>query len=418
MKKRRVVITGMGVLSPSGIGLDSFWGSLVKGESNIGLITKFDTSSFDVKMAGEIKNFNVADYGFRFMLTRQLDVFTHYAMAATKMAIDDSEIVLEDVNRNKIGFFGGNCLGGVGFGERELYNLYQKGYKDVSPYQSISWFYTAPQGQISIFYKLKGFSKTFVADRISSDIAIGYAFKSIQLNRIDACFACGTEAGLQPYGFLGFMKSETMSKRNDRPSTAYRPYDNDRDGLVLGEGCGVLLIEELEHALKRNAKIYGEIIAFETNCDGVHYKNHDGDGSGYKNAIEACISKAEISAFDIDYINLDGAGLEEDDIIETRVLKEVFGSKINEIALSCPKSMFGHTFGAAGAIDAIINCLVIKNNKVPPTINYENVDEKCDLNYTPNEAVDKEVNTVLQIARGRGGINSAMIIRKYEGEGD
>jgi len=266
-----------------------------------------------------------------------LDVFTHYAMAATKMAINHSGIVLEDTDREKVGVFAGNCLGGVGFGERELFNLYRKGYKDVSPYQSISWFYTAPQGQISIFYKLKGFSKTFVADRISSDIAIGYAFKSILLNRIDACFVCGTEAGIFPYGFLGFMESEVMSRRNDRPSTAYRPYDLDRDGLVLGEGAGVLLIEELEHAIKRNAKIYGEIIAFESNCDGVHHKNHDNDGSGYRDVIESCISKAKITPKEIDYINLDGSGLKEDDIIETNVLKKVFGNKVDNIALSCPK---------------------------------------------------------------------------------
>lgn len=415
MGKRRVVITGMGIVSPSGIGLDSFWTSLVKGESNVGLISKFDTTSYDVKMAGEINDFNIADYGFPFMLTRQLDVFTHYAMAATKMAIDHSGMVLEDTDKERVGIFVGNCLGGVGFGERELFNLYRKGYRDVSPYQSISWFYTAPQGQISIFYKLKGFSKTFVSDRISSDIAIGNAFKSILLNRIDACLVCGTEAGIFPYGFLGFMKSEVMSKRNDRPKTAYRPYDRDRDGMVLGEGSGVLLIEELEHARKRNAKIYGEIIAFESNCDGVHHKNHDKEGLGYRDVIESCISKAQLTPKDIDYINLDGSGLIEDDIIETNVLKNVFGNKIDNVALSCPKSMFGHTFGAAGAIDTITNCMVLSNGKIPPTINYENSDKQCDLNYTPNKAVDKVVNNVLQISRGRGGINSAMIIGKYNG---
>lgn len=415
MDGRRVVITGMGIISPSGSDLDSFWTSIINGESNIGLITKFDTTGFDIKIAGEVKNFKISDYGYPFMLTRQLDVFTHYAMAALKMSIEDSKIDLENLNRNKIGVFVGNCLGGVGFGERELFNLYQKGYNYVSPYQAISWFYAAPQGQMSIYYKLKGYSKTLVADRISSDIAIGNAYQSIQLNRIDASFVCGTEAGIFPYGFLGYIKSNVFSKRNDRPSTAYRPYDLDRDGMVLGEGSGVLLLEELEHALKRNAKIYGEILAFESNCDGVHHKNHDCKGAGYKDVIESCILKANISKKDIDYINLDGSGLKEDDIIETNVLKDVFGNKIEDIVLSCPKSMFGNTYGAAGAIDAIINCLVIKNNKVPPTINYENRDKQCDLNYTPNKAVSKDIKTVLQIARGRGGINSAMIIRKFEG---
>lgn len=415
MSKRRVVITGMGIISPSGLNLESFWTSLANGYSSVDLITKFDTSAFNAKMAGEVKDFNISDYGFPVMLTRQLDVFTHYALAATKMALSDSKLELENVDKNKIGIFVGNCLGGVGFGERELYNLYTKEGNSVSPYQAISWFYTAPQGQISIYYKLKGFSKTFVADRISSDVAIGYAYKAIQLNRINASFVCGTEAGIDSYGFLGFMKNDVFSLRNDRPSKAYRPYDLDRDGMVLGEGAGTILIEELEEAIKRDANIYAEILAFESNCDGVHYKGHDHLGERYKEVIESCIAKANISINDIDYINLDGSGMKEDDIIETRVLREIFGDKINDISLSCPKSMFGHTYGAAGAIDAITNCLVIKNKKIPPTINYEYHDKQCDLNYTPNTAVVKEVKTILQIARGRGGINSAMIMRKFEG---
>lgn len=415
MSKRRVVITGLGVISPAGNDLESFWKSLTRGESSVGLITKFDVTNFDVKVAGEVKDFNVKNYGFPFMLTRQLDAFTHYAMAATKMALDDSLIDLEQTDRNRIGIFAGNCLGGVGFGERELFNLYKEGYESVSPYQSISWFYTAPQGQLSIYYKLKGYSKTFVADRISSDIALGNAYQSIKLNRMDASLVCGTEAGVFPYGLSLFSGSGVLSKRNDNPSSVYRPYDLKRDGMVLGEGAGVLLIEELNHALKRNAKIYGEILSFSSNCDGVHHKNNDGKGTKYKDVIKSCISKAQISPNEIDYVNLDGSGLWIDDIVETNVLKDVFGMKINDVSLSCPKSMFGNTFGAAGTLDAIVNCLAIKNNIVPPTINYENEDQQCDLNYTPNHSLDREINTVLQIARGRGGINSAMLIREFKG---
>lgn len=415
MSNRRVVITGLGVISPSGNNLDSFWEALTNGESSVGPITKFDISNSDIKVAGEVKNFNVRDYGFPFMLTRQLDEFTHYAMAATQMTLKDSAIKLENVNRNRVGVFVGNCLGGVGFGERELFNLYQEGYESVSPYQSISWFYTAPQGQISIFYKLKGFSKTFVADRISSDIALGNAFQSIKLGRIDASVVCGTEAGIFPYGLTLFSSSGVLSKRSEQVSNIYRPYDLARDGMVLGEGAGALLIEELEHALKRNAPIYGEILSVSSNCDGVHHKNNDGNGRKYREVIEASILKAGISLNEIDYINLDGSALWLDDIIETNVLKEIFGKGINDIALSCPKSMYGNTFGAAGALDVITNCLAIKYNKIPPTINYENRDKQCDLNYTPNESVEKIVDTTLQIARGRGGINSAMVIRRFKG---
>ena len=385
MNKRRVVITGMGIVSPAGNDLESFWESVSDGKSSIAEITKFDTSHSDIKVAAEVKDFNIRNYGFPYMLTRQLDTFTHYAMAATKMTIDDAEINLENLDRNRIGIFVGNCLGGVGLGERELFNLYQKGWESVSPYQSISWFYTAPQGQISIYYKLKGYSKTFVADRISSDIALGNAYQAIKMGRIDGSLVCGAEAGVFPYGMALFASSGVLSTRLD--AHTYRPYDINRTGMALGEGAGTIMIEELEHAKKRNAKIYGEIVAFHSNCDGAHYYKNDKEGLWYETAIRTCLDKANMGTEDIDYINLDGAGLWEDDIIETNVLKNIFGKDIKDILLSCPKSMFGNTFGAAGIMDIITNCLVIKNNLVPPTINYENPDPMCDLNYTPTKAV-------------------------------
>ena len=261
------------------------------------------------------------------------------------------------------------------------------------------------------FYKLKGYSKTFVADRISSDVALGYAYQSIMLNRLDTCLVCGTEAGVFPYGMSLFSSSDVLSKKRD---ACYCPYDLKRNGMILGEGAGTLVIEELEHALKRNAPIYGEILSFSNNCDGVHHKEKNKNGKKYKEVIESCIRKANISYDEIDYINLDGAALWEDDVIETNVLKEIWGKEIGTVSLSCPKSMFGNTFGAAGALDAIINCLAIKNNTVPPTINYEDQDSNCDLNYTPNKALHRNINTVLQIARGRGGINSAMLLREFK----
>lgn len=413
MNRRRVVITGMGIISPSGNDLTTFWNNINDGKSKIEKISKFDTSLFDTKIGGEVKDFNLLDYGFKFMLSRTIDLFTQYALATTQMALEDSKLNLDAINKEEMGVFTGNCLGGVGFGERELYNLYTKGADKVSPYQAISWFYTAAQGQISIHYGLKGYSKTFVADRISSDAALGYAYKSILLNRIERAVVCGTEAPFVPYGFLGFMKNDVFSKNNLHPDEAYRPYDASRDGMVLGEGAGTLVVEELNSALERNAHIYAEIMAYCSNNDGVHFKNHDQTGEGYKDVIEECISRANLTIDDIDYINLDGSALREDDYIETKVLKEIFGDKIENVALSCPKSMFGNTYGAAGAIDSIINCLVIKNNRIPPTINYKNVDKECDLNYTANKSIDKQVDTVLQIARGRGGINSALIFKRY-----
>lgn len=414
MNNRRVLITGLGVVSPAGCDLNSFWNVVKNGESKITEISKFDTSEFEHKVAGEVKDFKVNSYGFPFMLTRQLDIFTHYALVASKLTIEDAGLDLETANKNKIGIFLGNCLGGVKFGETELYNMYCKGVDEVSQFQAISWFYTAPQGQISIYYKLKGFSKTFVADKISSDIALGYAAKAIKLNRIEACLTGGTEAGVSPYGYLGFMKSGDFTGRNSEPATAYRPYSIDSNGLVMGEGCGMLLLEEMEHALNRNAPVYGEIAGFHTNCDGVHHKNAANDGALFKAAIEKCLEDAEMSIDDIDYINLDGAAQVSRDEIEIKVLNDIFGSRLNDIALSCPKVTFGHTYGAAGAFDAITNCLVMKNNIVPPTINVKYKNPECTFDLTENVAKEKQVESTLQISRGRGGINSALIIKKFK----
>jgi 3-oxoacyl-[acyl-carrier-protein] synthase II len=415
MKNRRVVITGLGIISPAGLDLDTFWQSTLKGENQVGLITKFDTSNFEVKIASEIKEFNIGTYGFPFMLTRQLDDFTHYALAASKCCLEDAGIDLDKVNKNKIGVFIGNCLGGVKMGERELFNLYRDGFEAVSPYQAISWFYAAPQGQISIRYKLKGYSKTFVADRISSDVAIGYAYKSILLGRMEAALVGGAEASISPYGFLGFMKSGVLSKRNKEPKTAYRPYNLDCDGTVLGEGSGMLFIEELDHALARNSKIYGEITGFYTNNDGCHHNYPDDSGGGFQKVISECMKSAGLTPADIDYINLDGIAIREQDIIETNVLKRVFHAHSDRISLSCPKVSFGHTFGAAGAMDLIINCLVLKHNTIPPTINYIHPNDGCNLDYTPNYPKSKRVETAMQISRGRGGLNSAIIIKRYNG---
>lgn len=251
----------------------------------------------------------------------------------------------------------------------------------------------------------------YLSLRLINNVALGYAYQSIMLNRLDTCLVCGTEAGVFPYGMSLFSSSDVLSKKRD---ACYCPYDLKRNGMILGEGAGTLVIEELEHALKRNAPIYGEILSFSNNCDGVHHKEKNKNGKKYKEVIESCIRKANISYDEIDYINLDGAALWEDDVIETNVLKEIWGKEIGAVSLSCPKSMFGNTFGAAGALDAIVNCLAIKNNTVPPTINYEDQDSNCDLNYTPNKALHRNINTVLQIARGRGGINSAMLLREFK----
>lgn len=252
MSKNRVVITGLGIISSLGNTVEEFWSKLIQGSSGIGYISKFNPEGFNCKVAGEVHNFKLTDYEMPKRLARKIDDFTEYALATTKMCIDDSKINLGDMTAEDVGIFVGNCLGGVGFGERELFNLYQKGSQFVSPYQSISWFYAAPQGQVSIYYNMKGYSKTFVADRISSDVAFGKAFEALKLNRAKHIFVCGTEGAMHPYGYLGFTKSNMIT--NKSTLDAYRPYDLTREGLVMGEGSGTLLLENLESALERNAQ--------------------------------------------------------------------------------------------------------------------------------------------------------------------
>jgi len=412
MLDKKIVIAGLGIISPIGNTVKSFWNNLVDGKSGIKKISKFNSSKFACQYAGEITDFNMIDYGFSRKYERKLDDFTKYALAATKMCIDDAKMELKNLNSRSVGVFVGNCLGGVGLGERELFHLYQDGVQAVSPYQAISWFYTAPQGQISISFGIKGFSKTFVADRNSSDVAFGKAYEAIKLNRARAIFVCGTEGGLSQYGYLGFDTSNMITKRNQ--VDAYRPYDLTRSGLILGEGSATLLLEEEEEAKRRGASIYAEVLAYEQTCDGIDHEKSDNSGAELKRAIINCIKKSGLEIKDIDYINLDGSGTWEDDLTEMRVLKAIFRDRLKDVLLSCPKASYGHTFGAAGLMDMIVNCLVIHKGMVPPTINHYNKDPSCDLDCNFNYSKPADIKTALQIARGRGGINSAILIKKYD----
>ncbi|MBD3317002.1 MAG: hypothetical protein GF344_14530 [Chitinivibrionales bacterium] len=411
--KRRVVITGLSTISPAGLTIQRFWDTLTRGRSVVKPISKFNSHGFETRMAGEIANFNVKDYKFPFMLTRQLDLFCQYALAATEDLFENAGVDLERMNKDRVGIFVGNCLGGVGFGESELYNLYRRGWSEVSQFQATAWFYAAIQGQVSIYYKLKGMSKTYTADRISSDAAIGNAWRAILLDRIDCAVAGGSEAGLYPYGYVGYCAANLFSRNNENPESAYRPFCIDADGIVLGEGACFLLLETLEHAKARNAPIYGELLAQVSNCDGYHHSKHDPKGKGLERAIRSCLERAELQAERIDYINLDGMARRDDDIREANALKSVFGKRIKAINMSCPKVTYGHTFGAAGAFDAATNCLVLRDGIIPPTINCENLRDDLGIDVTPNKSLEKDVNYTMQIATGRGGLNSAMLIVRY-----
>lgn len=412
--KRRVVITGLGPITAAGIGKDQFWEGVTSGQSFIDTLTYFDPTSFDSRMAAEIPAFDVGEY-ISVSRRRQCDRFTHFGLAATKLALQDAKLNLDDEDRTSVGCFVGNNLGGVGFGEDELYNLHVHGEGRVSVYQAIAWFYTATQGQITIEHKLYGHSKTFSADRVSAHHAIGEAFRTIQRGRIDVALAGGSEAPIRAYGWVGYLQSGIVSERNDTPTSAYRPFDARRDGLVVGEGGGMLVLEELERAKKRGAHIYAEVVGFGAASAGQHHAKIGTDSSHLTRAMRLTLQDAGLDAVDVDYINAAGEGTQEADRLETAAIKEVLGDRAPKVPVSAPKSMFGNTFGGAGALDLIVNALAHERGAVPPTINLDQPDPDCDLWYVPNKSVRHDVDVALVNGIAHGGTFACLATRRLDG---
>lgn len=404
---KRVVITGLGVAAPSGVGKGDFWRNMKEGRSFISQITKFDASSYPFQLAGEIRELKMPPC-FSPRLLRKLDRFSHLSLITTEEAIQDAKLKLSEENLERIGIIMGNLLGGWQFAETELRDLYLHGVKEVSSYQATAWFPAAPQGEISIYYKTKGYSKTIVADRASGLAAIGYAFRTVRNNRADIIFAGACEAPITPYALLCCSTSGELAKE------IYRPFDRKRDGYIIAEGAGILVLEELEHALKRNAFIYAEVVGYGTTSDGYHPVKCAPDGKELARAIRIALTQGGIKPEEIDYISLDGAASKEGDRAETLAIKEVFGEYAHKIPMSAPKSMMGNLLGASGAIDLIATLLTMKEGTILPTINYENLDPDCDLDYVSNKAREREVRNTLVISRGRGGINTALLVMKWE----
>lgn len=409
---RRVVITGIGVVAPSGTGKDEFWANTVSGAVCIDRITRFDAGRYPVSVAGEVKAFSPTDY-FPLRLLRKTDRFTQFALVATELAIRDAGFKLKDEDPDRVGIMIGNCLGGWEFAETELRELYVHGVKEVSPYQATAWFPAAPQGQISIFYGLKGYSKTVVADRAGGTVALGYAARTIMNGQADVIFAGGAEAPITPYAFLCCNTYGLLSNGNGgNPSAAYRPFDRNRNGLVIGEGAGMLILEELEHARKRNAVIYGEIIGYGMTCDGHHHSKCGPNGKQFSRAMRLSLERGGAKPEEVDYICADGVATLVGDKIETEAVKEVFGSHAYRLAVSAPKSMIGNLYGAAGAVDLITTLLAMNHDIAPPTVNYETPDPACDLDYVPNRPQKRRIKTALVNSRGQGGINATLLVRK------
>jgi len=410
--KRRVVITGIGMVTPLGIKTEEVWDNLLKGKSGIGLVTRFDTSNYATKIAGEVKNFNPADYMDK-KEARRMDPFTHYAVAAAKIAHEDSGLKITSNNRDRIGVVIGSGVGGITTVEEQHAILLNRGPNRVSPFFVPMLIANMAPGQISINLGVRGPNLTTTTACASGTHAVGDAFKMIQYGLADVIFAGGAEAAVCPLAFAGFCSMRAMSTNNDNPEGACRPFDKNRDGFVLGEGAGVMVLEELEHALARGAKIYAEVIGYGMSDDAYHITAPAPEGDGARLAMSNALADAGILPEQVDYINAHGTSTELNDLYETLAIKNLFGQHAYNLAISSTKSMTGHLLGAAGAVELIFTALTIKSGKIPPTINYETPDPDCDLDYVPNVAREKDIDIALSNSFGFGGHNGTVILRKF-----
>ncbi|MCF6095811.1 beta-ketoacyl-ACP synthase II [Thermovorax subterraneus] len=413
MEKRRVVVTGLGVISPVGTGKDKFWNSLLEGKSGIDYITRFECDDFPTRIAGEVKDYNPEEFIERKELKR-LDRFTQFSIGAAKMAIDDARLDIEALDPTRMGVVMGCGIGGIETWEEQHKVLLEKGNKRVSPFFIPMLISNMASGQISMFFNLKGPNFTVTTACASGTTAIGQAFRMLQNGEADVILAGGAEAPVTPLALAGFSAMKALSTRNEEPAKASRPFDKERDGFVMGEGAGVLVLETLEHAKKRGARIYAEILGYGATADAYHLTQPAPEGEGTKRAMLAAIEDAGIKPEEVDYINAHGTSTPLNDKFETLAIKSVFGEHAYKILISSTKSMTGHLLGAAGAVEAIATVLTVYTDEVHPTINYEIPDPDCDLNYVPNISIKKKVNYALSNSMGFGGHNATILIGKVQ----
>lgn len=407
---KKIAITGIGVVAPSGIGKRQFWANIKAGRSFIKKITRFDATKYPSHIAGQIDELEKYSHVSERLL-KKIDAFSHMALIASELSLQDAGIDIKKEDPNLVGIFLGNAIGGWLYAETELRDLYIEGREGVSPYMASAWFPAAPQGQVSIYYGIKGFSKTVVADRASSLMAIGYARKVLDKAKLNMILSGGMEAPVTPYALLCCNTYGALSKNNEHPESAYRPFDKKRDGCVIGEGAGIVVMESVERAKERTTNIIAVISGYGTTCDGVDRIKPSSDGKELARAINMAITDAKLNPDQIDYISLDGLAVDIWDNSEVEAIKQVFGSKAKTIPVSCPKAMFGNLLGASGAVDLIATLLAMEHSLVPPIINLE-APAVNGLNYIKREAKEYKINKALIISRGRGGINSALVVEK------
>jgi len=406
----KIAITGLGIVSPSGIGKRQFWANIKSGRSFIKKITRFDASRYPSHIAGQIDDLEKYSHVSERLL-KKIDVFSHMALVAAEMALQDAGIDIKTMDPNLIGIFLGNAIGGWLYAETELRDLYIEGREGVSPYMASAWFPAAPQGQVSIYYGIKGFSKTVVADRASSLMAIGYARSTLGKKKLNMILAGGMEAPVSPYALLCCNTYGALSPNNEHPEAAYRPFDKDRSGFVIGEGAAIVVMEDKNALEARKIRPLVFISGYGATCDGYNRIEPDVDGVQLARAISMALDDAGFSPKDIDYISLDGLAVSAWDNTEAAAINRVFGRLASEIPSSCPKSMFGNLLGASGAVDLITTILAMENSFIPPTVNLMNPDP-ANLAFVTGKGRQATINKALIISRGRGGINSALVVEK------
>jgi 3-oxoacyl-[acyl-carrier-protein] synthase II len=415
MNERRVVITGIGCISPLGNDLDSTWDGLKNGRSGIARITQLDPEPFDCKIAGEVKDFNADGYFNVPKDARRSDRYVQFAVAASKMAMTDSGVDVEKTDRRRFGVMVGSGIGGLATLEKEHATYIAKGPKRVSPFTIPMMISNIASGIVSMEHGLYGPNMGIVTACATSNNNIGEAWRIIKFGDADIFLAGGAEAAILPMGLAGFANMKALSTRNDEPERASRPFDKDRDGFIMGEGAAVVVLEELEHAKKRGAKIYGELVGYGVSADAHHLSAPTPDGSGPAYAMKMAMDHAKINPSDVDYLNAHATSTGLGDVAETKAIKLAFGDYAkNGLAVSATKSMTGHMLGAAGGIELIACIKAIEEGVIPPTINVENQDPECDLDVVPNVARETKVDIALSNGFGFGGHNAAVLVRRFK----
>ena len=413
--RRRVVITGLGVVTGLGETLDQFWSGLLEGRSGVSNLDLFDTTHFKVHFGGQIHGWD-GDARFGVKEARRLDRFAQFAMAASESAVNDSGIDFQEYAPETCGVLIGSGIGGLNEFETQHETMLTKGPSRISPFTIPKLMVNAGSGQVSIKYGLKGINSAIATACASSNNAIGDAFKYIQIGLADVMITGGSEAAITRMGLGGFAAMRALSTRNDDPPRASRPFDRDRDGFVLAEGAGIMILEAEEVALARGARIYAEVLGYGMSSDGTHITAPDEEGRGAKRAMELCLSDARSSPDTVDYINMHGTSTGLGDLAETKGIKSVFGSYAKKLQVSSTKSHLGHLLGASGGVELVACSLAIRDGVLPPTINLDNPDPECDLDYIPNVAREARVDHVMSNSFGFGGHNASLLIGRYPGK--